>query len=458
MTGMGTRAKRGTAPPNHEDEFVAVLEQVSREIRDPVAKLRFIRSSLSRYQSLDRAVRVVPWFPMRRTLHKWIGREGLRHQIELSGLGVPVRVNPRARTFRTLRRVATVAGLLALVGFAVVWMLRARPAVAPPVLAAVPATPTLAEPLTPLPAAIAPSAVWLVEKGNDWELYSNGLRIDLTFATAGEPRRFRVFEEAKGLRADVSASPVGILFHTSESDIWPMEASFNENLRDSSQRLLRYLKRETVYHYLIDRFGRVFRVVDEGSKANHAGNAVWSNGKSVYLNLNHAFLGVSFETRWEGGRALPITQAQLAAGRNLTDYLRQRFEIPGEMCVGHGLVSVNPAKHLIGHHLDWSRGFPFEAFGLPDQYARVPPAVSLFGFGYDDDFLKVLGEPWEGVREAERALAEEARRTGRSEEQIRRRRRALYDEWRSEQARDEGTRVSVRGDTTRGPRSKASGG
>jgi hypothetical protein len=455
---MGTRAKRGTAPPNHEDEFVAVLEQVSREIRDPVAKLRFIRSSLSRYQSFDRAVRVVPWFPLRRTLHKWIGREGLRHQTELSGLGVPVRVNPRARTFRTLRRVGTVAGLLALVGFAVVGMFRARPAVAPPVLAAVPATPTLAEPLPPLPAAIAPSAVWLVEKGNDWELYSNGLRIDLTFATAGEPRRFRVFEEARGLRADVYASPVGILFHTSESDIWPMDASFNENLRDSSQRLLRYLKRETVYHYLIDRFGRVFRVVDEGSKANHAGNAVWSSGKSVYLNLNHAFLGVSFETRWEGGRALPITQAQLAAGRNLTDYLRQRFEIPGEMCVGHGLVSVNPAKHLIGHHLDWSRGFPFAAFGLPDQYARVPPAVALFGFGYDDDFLKILGEPWEGVREAERALAEEARRTGRSEEQIRRRRRALYDEWRSQQARDEGTMVSVRGDTTRGTRSKASGG
>ena len=47
----------------------------------------------------------------------------------------------------------------------------------------------------------------------------------------------------------------------------------------------------------------------------------------VYLNLNHAFLGVSFETRWEGGQALPITQAQFATGRNLTDFLRQRYEI-----------------------------------------------------------------------------------------------------------------------------------
>jgi len=331
--------------------------------------------------------------------------------------------------------------------------------VAPPVRAAAPPSPLpVAEPLPLLPAAIAPSAVWMVERGSDWELYSNGLRIDTSFEVVGEPRRFKVFEVGVGLRNEVLAKPVGILFHTSESDIWPLEASFNENLRDSSQRLLRYLRRNHVYHYLIDRFGRVFRVVDEASKANHAGNSVWSTEKQIYLNLNNAFLGVSFETRWEGGRALPITQAQLAAGRSLTDYLRQRFDIPGEMCVGHGLVSVNPAKHLIGHHLDWSRGFPFAAFGLPDQYAQVPASVSLFGFGYDDDFLRVLGEPWPGVREAERALAEEARRTGRSEEEVRRSRRALYDEWRSQLARDEETRVSVRAETTRGPRSLASGG
>jgi hypothetical protein len=456
MAGGGTRVNRGAAPRKH-DEFVAVLEEVSREIRDPAAKLRFIRESLSRYQSLDRAVRAV--LPLRKLLHTWISREGLRNYVAINALGVPVRVDPRATTRRRLRRVAAVGGLLVLVAFALGGALRtSRPATAPPVLAAAPATLAVAEALPPLPAAIAPSAIWLVEKGRDWELYSNGLRIDTSVTVSGEPRRFKVFEEGAGLKDEVYVKPVGILFHTSESDIWPLEASFNESLRDSSQRLLRYLQRNHVYHYLIDRFGRVFRVVDEASKANHAGNAVWANGKTIYLNLNNAFLGVSFETRWEGGRALPITQAQLGAGKSLTDYLRQRFDIPGEMCVGHGLVSVNPANHLIGHHLDWSRGFPFAAFGLPDQYARLAPAVGLFGFGYDEDLLKVLGEPWQGVREAERALAAEAQRTGRSEDEIRRGRRALYDEWRSKQARDEEARVSVRAETTRGPRSQPSGG
>ena len=95
---------------------------------------------------------------------------------------------------------------------------------------------------------------------------------------------------------------------------------------------------------VIDRFGRVYRVVEDESRANHAGHGVWAQGDDVYLDLNSAFLGVSFESRWEGGRALPITRAQLIAGRNLTNYLRQRFPIAPEMCVTHGLTSVSPNR------------------------------------------------------------------------------------------------------------------
>src|SRR5262249_42598668 len=142
---------------------------------------------------------------------------------------------------------------------------------------------------------------------------------------------------------------------------------------------------------------------------------------------------------------LPITRAQLAAGRSLAEYLRARYEIPAEMCVTHGLTSVNPKKRLIGHHLDWARGFPFEAFGLPDQYAREAPSVALFGFGYDDGFMKVMGEPWPGVRAAESAVAAEAAKRGRSVEDVVREKRELYDRWVQEQSREEdlrGTRTA----------------
>jgi hypothetical protein len=293
----------------------------------------------------------------------------------------------------------------------------------------------VAEDLPPAPEGLPPQGVWLVDSGEDWELYSNGLRIDTTYAVAGEPRRYRAFS-LDGEMGEVLHDPSGLVYHTSESDIWPLRESYNERLRDSSQNLLRYLRRRQVYHYLIDRFGQAFRVVEEKDRAHHAGMSIWRTGERVWLNLNGPTIGICFETRWEGGRALPITRAQLEAGRRLTDYLRDKWSIAPDMCVTHGLISVNPRRHLIGHHVDWARGFPFRAFGLPDLYDRPAPAVALFGFDYDEQFLEVMGEPWPGVIAAERELAEEAARTGRTVGDVRRERSKRYDGWLARHTRD----------------------
>ena len=142
-----------------------------------------------------------------------------------------------------------------------------------------------------LPKGISPKAIWIVERGEGWEQYSNGLRIETAHAVPGDPRAYRTVSFERGQFGEWRDRPAGVLFHTSESDIWPLDAAHNENLTDSSQRLLRYLKRNKVYNYLIDPFGRTFRVVEEESKANHAGHSIWSDGDEVYLSLNNAFLG-----------------------------------------------------------------------------------------------------------------------------------------------------------------------
>ena len=414
MSGTAVRygSRRDGRPPSasprprpspKNDDFMAAIEAKSRTIRDPVAKLRYIRESLARYQEQDRKLQAVPLSPLRWLLYRFTKVDRLRPLFTTNPNGtaqkaaLPAPARPHAGAGWAI-------AILALAGLSAGAYRLARPAVAAPARAPQ-ATLPVAENLPALPQGLAPERIWLVEKGESWELFSNGLRIDTNYLVAGDPRRYRVFDQKAGYQSTVLQKPVGIVFHTSESDIWPLEESFNEKLRDSSQGLLRYLQRNHVYHYLIDRFGRVFRVVSEEGKANHAGQGVWTQGDDIFLSLNNAFFGVSFETRWEGGRALPITQAQLAAGRNLTDYLRKKWEIASDMCVAHGLTSMNPKKHLIGHHMDWSRGFPFEAFGLPNQYARVVPSVALFGFEYDEPFLTVLGEPWLGVREAEERSA-----------------------------------------------------
>jgi hypothetical protein len=422
-------------------EFVQALEAVSKGIRNPVAKLKFIRISLARYQRRSRWVEAIPSEPVRRRLYHWFGLEELRYLLRANTLGAAVPLDRQTRMSLVVSRMAH-AGLalaalsgLTLVAAGVYQLWRSAPA---PAVAAAPMKAELPAPTEPTPSAgVAPTGIWLVEQGPEFEQYSNGLRIETGFTTTHEPRQFRTLTEDGLLEAGTHDKPVGILFHTSESDIWPLEESYNESLRDSSRRLLRYVQRKKLYHYLIDRFGRAYRVVDEGSKANHAGHSVWSNGGHVYMNLNHAFLGVSFETRWEGGKALPITQAQFATGRNLSDFLRQRHEIRPEMCVTHGLTSVNPKKRQIGFHMDWARGFPFEAYGLPDQYQKAAPSVTLFGFGYDEDFLKILDQPWPGVQEAWRRLEGEALASGRSLDEVRAERQLLFDRWLAVQAQGE---------------------
>jgi hypothetical protein len=39
---------------------------------------------------------------------------------------------------------------------------------------------------------IVPSMIWLADRGPDWELYSNGLRIETSYTVKGTPRDYRV--------------------------------------------------------------------------------------------------------------------------------------------------------------------------------------------------------------------------------------------------------------------------
>jgi hypothetical protein len=419
---------------------LVTLEAQSRTIRDPVAKLRFIRHSLERFERLDERLQGLPGAPLRWVAYRMTGVSDARPLFSTNPWGAldpPRRYTPPLP--RRARHAANVAGLMLMAAAGLA--LASYPLVrSPEPRASVTATAT-PKPLATAPAlgpprGGAPERIWLVDSGAAFELYSNGLRIDTSFAVRGEPRRYRVFTRDGGMGSEVFDTPAGIVFHTSESDVWPLEEEFNQKLRDSSQDLLRYLRRNQVYHYLIDRFGRVYRVVEEKDKANHSGMSVWRAGDRIYLNLNSATIGVSFETRWEGGAALPITHAQLEAGRSLTDYLRQKWSLAPEMCVTHGLASVNPRKHLIGHHLDWASGFPFAAYSLPDQYHVPSPAVELFGFGYDERFLHVLGEPWPGVVSAQAALAAQAKASGRDVDAVRLERTRTYDRWLDELTKD----------------------
>jgi N-acetylmuramoyl-L-alanine amidase len=234
-----------------------------------------------------------------------------------------------------------------------------------------------------------PPEIWQVEGTAAFETYSNGLRIDNRFSIANHPRSYLAFsatrpEDVQGERRSV---PAGIVFHTTESLQAPFEADQNSALKGIGESLLTYVRSKRAYHFLIDRFGRVYRVVRESDAANHAGNSIWSDADWLYLNLNQSFLAVSFETQTLPGQAeAAVNPAQVRSAAMLTDMLRTRYGIPAGNCVTHAQVSVNASNLRIGYHFDWASSFPFEQVGLPDNYALPLPAVSLAGFQYDSSF------------------------------------------------------------------------
>jgi hypothetical protein len=224
------------------------------------------------------------------------------------------------------------------------------------------------------------------------------------------------------------------VFHTTESDPAPLEKSNNQRIRYEGQQLLRYVQRNQLYNFTIDRFGRVFRIVPEEEYAHHAGNSLWASGGRLYVNLNQSFLGVAFEAaisvRPAGAAGQSsATPAQVLSARLLTEMLCDRFGIAGDNMVTHEMVSVNPETMRIGYHTDWKGRFPFEVLNLPDNYQLPLPSLTQWGFTYDAQLVKDLGgSVWPGLRLSETAAQSGAAARSLSIERYRAARAAQYQQ------------------------------
>lgn len=264
--------------------------------------------------------------------------------------------------------------------------------------------------------------VWRIESSRDYEVYSNGLRIENQLAVANEPRSYQLLsvgdwarqgdrgQPDDGKRSSVllRSQPAGIVFHTTESDQAPFEATQQRNLHRIGRETLLYVRNKRAYHFVIDRFGRVHRIVVESDAANHAGNSVWADSRWLYLELNQSFLSVAFEASMQAGES-PINEAQVHAAKVLTEMLRGKYNIAAENCVTHAQVSVNPDRRRIGWHSDFGKGFPFREVGLPENYEQPLPSLYLLGFEYDTVYIDATGPGiWKGLALAELRLRDEA--------------------------------------------------
>lgn len=283
------------------------------------------------------------------------------------------------------------------------------------------AKPASLEPL-PLAAKLAATPpfvnVWLVDRTDAAEYYSNGLRIELAFEVSTRPRRYWAIERDGENWVRLSC-PSGIVFHMTESPMEPFDPEHSDALKRAGAGLLAYTRRHGLYNFVIDCFGRVFRIVAEGDAANHAGHSVWADANLVYVGLNDPFIGISFEGQTGSSSPSP-TPAQTTAARLLVEMLRNKYSIAAENCVTHAQVSVNPGNMQLGYHTDWASGFPFRELGLEDGYQLPTPATTIFGFNYGPDLLQAArGKPWPGLVAAEQKLVGDAAAHGRTTEAYR---------------------------------------
>jgi N-acetylmuramoyl-L-alanine amidase len=126
-------------------------------------------------------------------------------------------------------------------------------------------------------------------------------------------------------------------------------------------------QRKVSAHYLIGRDGAVMQLVDEASRAWHAGESWWGGT----TDLNSASIGIELDNTGDEAFAEPQILALIA----LLEELRTRYRIPAANILAHG--DIAPSRKV-----DPSRLFPWQrlaghGFGL---WCETPPALPPVGF------------------------------------------------------------------------------
>jgi hypothetical protein len=396
-----------------------VIEAYGALLEAPASKLKFVRRAVARCQAREERASSWPLFD-RFNLYRIVAEELLPLLPAEAPVPTSVRIALWMYKLRIVLYASAVMFTVVAAGAAVYAGARAFDSIREATTAAAEAVPDpnrAGQPITSVPdvPGYAPGQIWLVESGDGYELYSNGARILTEFQTDGPARRFFAFPRESSTPDDAiehTVSPIGIVFHTSQSHIAPFSQEYNEKLRTSSRALLQYVRDHRLYNYVIDRFGRIYRLVPDEAVAEHAGNSVWADGGALYVDISDSFIGVCFEASWSTDSKIApdqLNEAQIYAGRALTTMLRSRYSIADENCVTHALVSVSPVSKLVGFHMDWGTGFPFEALDLSNKYDVTIPSVVEFGFDRDSSLDRLLGgRPWPGILDADSKLSARA--------------------------------------------------
>jgi N-acetylmuramoyl-L-alanine amidase len=153
----------------------------------------------------------------------------------------------------------------------------------------------------------------------------------------------------------------------------------SDNTAEQSLKTLTTRDSGVSAHYLVDRSGKVFYLVDERSRAWHAGASYWAGVR----DLNSVSIGIELDNNGSE----PYAEGQIAALLALLDDLRTRYRLPATAFIGHGDIAP-------GRKVDPSTFFPWRrlaqhGFGIwcdppyPAAPGTLDNALLLQALGYN---------------------------------------------------------------------------
>ena len=102
-------------------------------------------------------------------------------------------------------------------------------------------------------------------------------------------------------------------------------------------------------HYLINRSGKVFRLVEDKNMAWHAGKSMW--GK--YKNLNKNSIGIELVNKGHRYGYQAFTKIQIKRLVELCKYLKRKYRIKNKLILGHS--DIAPLRKIDpGEKFPWS--------------------------------------------------------------------------------------------------------
>lgn len=141
-------------------------------------------------------------------------------------------------------------------------------------------------------------------------------------------------------------------------------------------------------HYLIDRKGKVLRMVDENKVAWHAGKSKWKN----FNNLNKNSIGIELVNKGHEFGYERFTSSQINKLINLCLNLKKKFKIKNSNILGHSDISPMrkqdpgekfPWKKLKKNKLGiWYKPLKFKSQKINDKKINELFFKNLFKIGY----------------------------------------------------------------------------